>query len=56
MGLLDLVVRRRAGLLSFLDALRFVGFLSLVCAPLILFVGRTRPLSTSALAATSDSH
>jgi DHA2 family multidrug resistance protein len=56
MGLLDLVVQRQAGLLSYLDAFRFVGFLSLVCAPLILFVGRTRPLSKTALAATADSH
>jgi DHA2 family multidrug resistance protein len=55
-GLLDMVVQRQAGLLSYLDAFRFVGFLSLVCAPLILLVGRTRPLSKTVLAATSESH
>ena len=55
-GLLDIVVQRQAGPLSYLDALRFVGFLSLVCAPLILPAGRTRPLSKTALAAISESH
>jgi len=55
-GIPDMVAQRQADLLSYLDAFRFVGFLSLVCAPLILLVGRTRPLSKTALAATSESH
>jgi DHA2 family multidrug resistance protein len=56
LGLLDQMIQRQAGLLSYLDAFRFVGFLSLVCAPLILFVGRRRAVSSAAMAAASESH
>jgi len=56
MGLLDMIVVRQAGLLSYLDAFRFVGFLSLLCAPLILFAGRPAPVSKTAMAAAADSH
>ncbi len=56
MGLLDQIVQRQAGLLSYLDAFRLVGLLSVVCAPLILFAGRPRPLPTSAISAASESH
>jgi MFS transporter, DHA2 family, multidrug resistance protein len=56
LGVLDLTVQRQANLLSYLDAFRFVGYLCLVCAPLILLVGRAKLPTKAAAAAASDSH
>jgi MFS transporter, DHA2 family, multidrug resistance protein len=55
LGILDAIVQRQASLLSYLDAYHLVGFLSLACAPLILFAGRPRSLPTSAAAAAAES-
>jgi MFS transporter, DHA2 family, multidrug resistance protein len=54
--LLELTVQRQAGLLSYLDAFRLVGFLSLALAPLILFAGRPKAQSKAAIAAAAESH
>jgi DHA2 family multidrug resistance protein len=56
LGILEVMVQRQASLLSYLDAYRFVGFLSLVCVPLILLAGRPRSLPKSAAAAAAESH
>jgi DHA2 family multidrug resistance protein len=55
LGILELTVERHSSLLSYLDAYRLVGLLSLACAPLILFAGRSKPLSKEA-AAAADAH
>jgi hypothetical protein len=49
-------VQRQAGLLSYLDAFRLVGFLSLALAPLILFAGRPTAVPKAAIAAAAESH
>jgi DHA2 family multidrug resistance protein len=54
--LLELTVQRQAGLLSYLDAFRLVGFLSLALAPLILFAGRPKAAPKAAIAAAAESH
>jgi DHA2 family multidrug resistance protein len=56
LGLLEATIQRQAGLLSYLDAFRFVGFLSLALAPLILLAGRPRALPKTAIAAAAESH
>ena len=56
LGILEVMVQRQASLLSYLDAYRFVGFLSLVCVPLSLLAGRPRSLPKSAAAAAAESH
>ncbi len=56
LGLLEATIQRQSGLLSYLDAFRFTGFLSLVCAPLILLAGRPGKPSKSAIAAAAESH
>jgi MFS transporter, DHA2 family, multidrug resistance protein len=56
LGILEGMIQRQAGLLSYLDAFRFVGFLSLVCAPLILLAGRPGALPKAAVAAAAESH
>jgi DHA2 family multidrug resistance protein len=56
LGLLELTVQRQAGLLSYLDAFRLVGFLSLALAPLILFAGRPGAVPKAAAAAAAESH
>ena len=48
LGLLEATIQRQASLLSYLDAYRLVAFLSLVCVPLILFAGRSKPLTKDA--------
>ncbi len=53
LALLEATVHRQAGLLSYLDAFRLVGFLSLVLAPVILLAGRPGSLPKTAVA---DSH
>jgi MFS transporter, DHA2 family, multidrug resistance protein len=55
LGFLEVTIERQASLLSYLDAYRLVAFLSLLCVPLILFVGRSKPLSKEA-AAAADAH
>jgi MFS transporter, DHA2 family, multidrug resistance protein len=55
LGLLEATIQRQASLLSYLDAYRLVGFISLACVPLILFVGRSKPLTKEA-AAAADAH
>jgi DHA2 family multidrug resistance protein len=55
LGILELTIERQASLLSYLDAYRLVGFISLACVPLILFAGRSKPLSKEA-AAAADAH
>jgi DHA2 family multidrug resistance protein len=55
LAILEVTVERQASLLSYLDAYRLVAFLSLLCVPLILFVGRSKPLSKEA-AAAADAH
>ena len=55
LALLEATVERQASLLSYLDAYRLVAFLSLVCVPLILFAGRSKPLTKEA-AAAADAH
>jgi DHA2 family multidrug resistance protein len=55
LGLLEATVQRQSSLLSYLDAYRLVAFLSLVCVPLILFAGRSKPLTKEA-AAAADAH
>jgi MFS transporter, DHA2 family, multidrug resistance protein len=55
LGLLEVTIERQSSLLSYLDAYRLVAFLSLLCVPLILFVGRSKPLSKEA-AAAADAH
>ncbi|HXN35921.1 MAG TPA: DHA2 family efflux MFS transporter permease subunit [Opitutaceae bacterium] len=53
LALLEATVQRQAGLLSYLDAFRLVGFLSLALAPVILLAGRPGSLPKTAIA---DSH
>jgi DHA2 family multidrug resistance protein len=55
LALLEGAVQRQAALLSYLDAFRFVGILSLVCVPLILLAGKPAGLPKSASAA-ADAH
>jgi MFS transporter, DHA2 family, multidrug resistance protein len=55
LGLLELTIERQSSLLSYLDAYRLVAFLSLLCVPLILLAGRSKPLSKEA-AAAADAH
>jgi DHA2 family multidrug resistance protein len=55
LGILEMTVERQASLLSYLDAYRLVAFLSLVCAPLILFAGRSKKLTKEA-AAAAEAH
>jgi DHA2 family multidrug resistance protein len=55
LGLLEATIQRQSSLLSYLDAYRLVAFLSLACVPLILFAGRSKPLSKEA-AAAADAH
>jgi DHA2 family multidrug resistance protein len=56
LGLLNLTIDHQSNLLSYIDAFRFVGFLSLVCVPLILFAGRPGSLPKGAAAASADAH
>ena len=56
MALLEGAVQRQAFLLSYLDAYRLVGFLSLACVPLVLFVGSKKTMSKAAAAAAAESH
>ncbi len=56
LGLLEATVQRQSNLLSYLDAYRLVGFLSLACVPLVLFVGSRGTVSKAAAAAASESH
>jgi DHA2 family multidrug resistance protein len=55
LGILELTIQRQASLLSYLDAFRFVGTLSVICMPLILFTGRSR-VTRAAAAAAAESH
>jgi DHA2 family multidrug resistance protein len=56
LGILELNVQRQASLLSYLDAFRLVGYLSLACVPLILFAGRSGKVSKAVAAAAAESH
>ena len=56
LGLLDALTQQQAFLLSYIDAFRFVGFLSLACVPIILFAGRPGSLPKAAAAAAADAH
>jgi DHA2 family multidrug resistance protein len=56
LGILEATIERQASLLSYLDAYRFVGFLSIACVPLILFAGRPGKINRSAAAAAAESH
>ena len=56
LGLLDATVQQQSYLLSYIDAFRFVGFLSLACVPLILFAGRPGSLPKGAAAAAGEAH
>jgi DHA2 family multidrug resistance protein len=56
LGLLDTLTQQQAFLLSYIDAFRFVGFLSLACVPIILFAGRPGSLPKAAAAAAADAH
>jgi DHA2 family multidrug resistance protein len=56
LALVEAAIQRQAFLLSYLDAYRFVGMLSLVCIPLILLAGRPGRLPNAAAAAAADSH
>jgi DHA2 family multidrug resistance protein len=56
LGILELDVQRQASLLSYLDAFRLVGILSIACVPLILFAGRTGRVSKAVAAAAAESH
>jgi len=56
LGLLNLTIDHQANLLSYIDAFRFVGFLSLACVPVILLAGRPGSLPRAAAAAAADSH
>ena len=55
LALLEATVQRQSSLLSYIDAYRLVGFLSLACVPLILFVGRSKKLTKEA-AAAAEAH
>jgi DHA2 family multidrug resistance protein len=56
LAILELTIQRQASLLSYLDAFRFVGMLSLVCVPVIFIAGKPGSLPKPAAAAASDSH
>ena len=56
LGILDATVQMQSGLLSYLDAYRFVGILSIVCVPLILFAGRPHGHAAEAAAAAAKAH
>jgi DHA2 family multidrug resistance protein len=56
LGLLDATIQLQSNLLSYLDAYRFVGILSIVCVPIILFAGRPRGLPADAAAAAAKAH
>jgi DHA2 family multidrug resistance protein len=56
LGVLEAVVERQASLLSYLDAYRFVGILSIICVPLILFSGKSVKISKDVAAAAAESH
>jgi len=56
LGLLELNVQRQASLLSYLDAFRLVGILSIACIPLILFAGRSKKVSKEVVAVAAESH
>ncbi|HEY5228128.1 MAG TPA: DHA2 family efflux MFS transporter permease subunit [Opitutaceae bacterium] len=56
LGLLEFTVQRQASLLSYLDAYRLVGILSILCIPLIFFAGRTKKISKAVAAAAAESH
>jgi DHA2 family multidrug resistance protein len=55
LGILEATIQRQSSLLSYLDAYRLVGYLSLACVPLIFFVGRSKKLTKEA-AAAADAH
>jgi DHA2 family multidrug resistance protein len=56
LAILEATIDRQANLLSYLDAFRFVGILSLICVPLILFSGRSVKISKAVAAAAAESH
>ncbi len=56
LGLLDATVQLQSNLLSYLDAYRFVGILSIVCVPIILLAGRPRGLPADAAASAAKAH
>jgi DHA2 family multidrug resistance protein len=56
LGILEFTVQRQASLLSYLDAYRLVGLLSIGCIPLILLAGKRKVISKAAAAAAKDSH
>jgi MFS transporter, DHA2 family, multidrug resistance protein len=56
LGILEFTIQRQANLLSYLDAYRLVGILSILCIPLILFAGRTKKISKAVAAAAAESH
>jgi DHA2 family multidrug resistance protein len=56
LGILEFTVERQASLLSYLDAYRLVGLLSIGCIPLILLAGKRKVISKAAAAAAKDSH
>ena len=56
LGLLDATIQQQSYLLSYIDAFRFVEFISLACVPLILFAGRPGSLPKAAAAAAAESH
>jgi DHA2 family multidrug resistance protein len=56
LGILEATIQRHASLLSYLDAYRLVGILSLLCAPLILFAGRSVKVTKAVAAAAAESH
>jgi MFS transporter, DHA2 family, multidrug resistance protein len=55
LGILEATVERQSSLLSYIDAYRLVGFLSLACVPLILFAGRSKKI-TKEVAAAAEAH
>jgi DHA2 family multidrug resistance protein len=56
LGVLELTIQGQSSLLSYLDAFRLVGILSIGCVPLILFAGRTGKVSKAVTAAAAESH
>jgi len=55
LGVLEFTIDRQASLLSYLDAFRFVGLLSVICVPMILLAGRSK-VTKAAAAAAAESH
>jgi DHA2 family multidrug resistance protein len=53
---LDLMIQRQASLLSYLDAFKLVGMISLCCLPLILIASGSGRAPKSAAMAAMESH